>query len=86
VLSAKNNIIFEPTIEPGWAGDLLKVGRSTRRTGKEIKTWWSANAVLKDQIDPVIQAAYEPWMDPRTGGSSRSPARQGPAFPSSTRA
>jgi hypothetical protein len=72
VLSNTNNIIFEATIEPGWAGDLLKV-EINPATGAEIKTWWSANSVLKSQIDapticppiaPDVFPSCEPWLDP----------------------
>jgi type IV pilus assembly protein PilY1 len=63
VLSDTNNIIFEPTIEPGWAGDLLKV-EIKPSTGEEVKRWWQASTTLKDQIDPAKTGTYEPWMDP----------------------
>lgn len=63
VLNTQNNIIFEPTIEPGWAGDLLKV-QVNPTTGAEVNTWWQASLTLKDQIDPVKTGTYEPWMDP----------------------
>jgi len=62
VLNSSNNIIYEATIEPGWAGDLLKV-QIDPTTGNEVKTWWQASSTLKDQIDPAIAGVDEPWMD-----------------------
>ena len=47
---ATNNIIYEPTIEPGWAGDLLKVRSIPRPARKCSRPWWQASAVLNDQI------------------------------------
>ncbi|MCC7039177.1 MAG: hypothetical protein IT516_02580 [Burkholderiales bacterium] len=63
VLDAGNDVIFEPTIEPGWAGDLLKI-QIDPATGNTIKTWWSAAKSLAGQIDPVVTGVPEPWMDP----------------------
>ena len=61
VLNASNNVIFEPTIEPGWAGDLLKV-EIDPSTGAEVTTWWKASSVLAAQIAPAF-VGDEPWMD-----------------------
>lgn len=63
VLDAGNDVIFEPTIEPGWAGDLLKIQISPA-TGNTVKTWWSATKALAAQIDPNVTGVAEPWMDP----------------------
>ncbi len=62
VLDATNNLIYESTIEPGWAGDLLKV-EIDPVTGIEIKTWWQASVTLKAQILPAF-VGDEPWLDP----------------------
>lgn len=63
VLDAGNNVAFTPTLEPGWAGDLLKIEMDPA-TGNTIKTWWSAAKSLASQIDPVVTGVAEPWMDP----------------------
>lgn len=63
VLNSNNDVIFEPTIEPGWAGDLLKV-QIDSTDGTELKTWWQASTTLADQINPAKAGVAEPWMDP----------------------
>ena len=70
VLNAFNNIIFEPRIEPGWSGDLRKV-EINPATGVSGTVWWSASAVLANQIKPVnppiapnLPPYDEPWLDP----------------------
>jgi Tfp pilus tip-associated adhesin PilY1 len=69
VLDPTNNVLFQATIEPGWAGDLLKV-EVDPVTGTEVATLWQAAVTLRDQIDPVLTgcpvapAPCEPWMDP----------------------
>ncbi len=62
VLSATNNIIYEATIEQGWAGDLLKV-QIDPTNGNELAQLWSAATAVKDQIDPLKTGVPEPWMD-----------------------
>ncbi|HYQ99998.1 MAG TPA: PilC/PilY family type IV pilus protein, partial [Casimicrobiaceae bacterium] len=72
VLSSTNDIIYEPTIEQGWAGDLLKVqidaNPKSPTAGQEIATLWRASPVLWDrtlntgQIAPKF-VGDEPWMD-----------------------
>jgi type IV pilus assembly protein PilY1 len=68
VLSTANDIIYEPTIEQGWGGDLLKVQIETDPTsvfpppGAEIATVWHAAAVLASQIKPAF-LGDEPWFD-----------------------
>jgi type IV pilus assembly protein PilY1 len=59
--TAGNNIVYEATIEPGWAGDLLKV-EIDPTDGHEVQTLWQASATLAAQIAPA-SAADEPWMD-----------------------
>lgn len=63
VLNDGNNVIFQPTIEPGWAGDLLK-DELYADTGLKKQTWWSAAKTLATQIDPDVAGVAEPWMDP----------------------
>ncbi len=61
VLSAANDIIYEALIEPGWAGDLIKV-HVDPATGVEVSRPWQA----KNQVALQIQPAFfgdEPWMD-----------------------
>ena len=66
VLSTSNDIIYEPTIEPGWGGDLLKVqidsDPKSPTVGQELATLWHAAAVLGTQIKPAF-LGDEPWMD-----------------------
>jgi len=62
VLNATNNVIYKPTIEPGWAGDLLKI-EINPTTGVEVTTWWQASTVLGAQIAPAF-VGDEPWMNP----------------------
>ncbi|MEO8675059.1 MAG: PilC/PilY family type IV pilus protein [Casimicrobiaceae bacterium] len=61
VLSATNDIIYEPTIEPGWSGDLLKV-QIDPKTGAEVATIWQANTRLTNQILPGF-VGDEPWLN-----------------------
>jgi type IV pilus assembly protein PilY1 len=61
VLTTTNNIIYQTTIEPGWAGDLLKV-EIDPADGKEVKTWWQAGALLKAAMKAPVPGD-EPWMD-----------------------
>ena len=72
VLSTTNDIIYEATIEQGWAGDLLKVQIDSDPTsptaGQEIATLWRASPVLWDRVLNTGQIAPafvgdEPWMD-----------------------
>ncbi len=65
VLNATNNIIFEPTIEAGWAGDLVKV-QIDPQTGNPVAVpangiWWNFATVLAAQIKPTVPEP-EPWM------------------------
>ncbi|MFO1412486.1 MAG: PilC/PilY family type IV pilus protein [Burkholderiales bacterium] len=80
VLNYSSNVIFEPTIEPGWAGDLLKV-EINPATGAEVQTWWQASLTLAAQIDPVATATAEPWMDPAHRRVVTSTAATGPGIP-----
>jgi len=59
-LNATNNVIYKPTVEPGWAGDLIKIQVDTTQ-GAEVTTWWQASAVLAAQIVPA-SIGDEPWM------------------------
>ena len=61
VLSPANNIIYEATIEQGWAGDVLKV-QIDPQTGAELATLWTAGSVLANQIKPPTPADT-PWLD-----------------------
>ncbi len=70
VLDASNNIVFIPTIERGWAGDLIKQ-EIDPATGAAIDPatgappavpWWKAAVTLKAQIAPA-SFGDEPWMD-----------------------
>ena len=63
VLDATNNTIYEATIEPGWAGDLLKV-LINPKTGAEISTPWQAATQLAAQIKPA-SSGDEPWFTKR---------------------
>jgi Tfp pilus tip-associated adhesin PilY1 len=71
VLSGANNIIFVPTVEPGWAGDLIKI-QIKPADGSEVTRWWKASQTLRDQINPDLICpavppalpACEPWMEP----------------------
>ncbi|MCC6193806.1 MAG: hypothetical protein IT518_04990 [Burkholderiales bacterium] len=88
VLNNLNNIIFEPTIEPGWAGDLLKV-EINPADGAEVRTWWQASQTLADQIDPVKlgcvtippAAPCEPWLDPQHRRIVTLTGSTGPGIP-----
>ncbi len=51
ILSATNDIIYEPTVEPGWSGDLLKV-KIDPTTGVELGQLWSASLQLYDPGNP----------------------------------
>jgi type IV pilus assembly protein PilY1 len=61
VLDATNNVIYEATIERGWAGDLLKV-EIDPADGHEVKTWWQAAVEVGNQVKPTVPGD-EPWMD-----------------------
>ncbi len=61
VLDATNNVVFLPTIEAGWAGDLIKVDIDPV-TGVQGTTWWNARVTLANQISPAF-FGDEPWMD-----------------------
>src|SRR4030095_4521448 len=55
VLDVNNNVIFQPTIEPGWAGDLIKI-QIDPTTGAPLPVpvngiWWKASTELAKQID-----------------------------------
>jgi type IV pilus assembly protein PilY1 len=64
VLDANNNVIYQPTIEPGWGGDLLKI-EIDPSTGAYVKTWWNATVELAKQIEiNPATPADQPWMDP----------------------
>jgi type IV pilus assembly protein PilY1 len=63
VLNSTNNVIYEATIEPGWAGDLLKV-QIDPLTAKEVATLWQASSTLTAQLAPPLPPATpnpEPW-------------------------
>ncbi len=65
VLNATNNIIFEPTVEAGWAGDLVKI-QVDPQTGNPVAVpangiWWNVATVLAAQIKPAF-VGDEPWM------------------------
>ncbi len=64
VLDAANNVIYEAAIEPGWAGDLIKV-EIDPATGAEVTRPWQANFVLGQQLDPVFTGQVEPWFTNR---------------------
>ena len=69
MLSATNNIIYEATIEPGWAGDLLKV-QIDPVDASEVATLWRASRVLRlsrantGQIAPPSWATSRGWTRP----------------------
>ena len=63
VLDATNNIIYETTIEPGWAGDVLKV-QIDPKSGAEVATKWQANVQLAAQLKPTVDGD-EPWFTNR---------------------
>ncbi len=62
VLSATNNIIYEATIEQGWAGDLLKV-QIDPHDRRRSRTLWTAAPRSANQIKPPTPGGHEPWMD-----------------------
>ncbi|MFO1325000.1 MAG: PilC/PilY family type IV pilus protein [Burkholderiales bacterium] len=62
ILDATTNVIFIPTIEPGWAGDLIK-REIDPVTAAVTQTFWNASSTLAAQIDPVATGVAEPWMD-----------------------
>ena len=64
ILTAANSSIYEVTVEPGWAGDLLKITLDPS-DGSEIGTAWQASARLKAQLDPVATGQAEPWFTNR---------------------
>ena len=61
VLNGSNHIIYEATIEPGWAGDLLKVDISPS-TAMEQATLWQASVKLAAQLKPAT-GNLEPWFN-----------------------
>ncbi|HQR10175.1 MAG TPA: PilC/PilY family type IV pilus protein [Casimicrobiaceae bacterium] len=62
VLDAANNVTYQATIEPGWAGDLLKI-EINPTTGAFVKTWWNATQELAKQIEiPPATPTAQPWM------------------------
>lgn len=63
VLDSTNHIIYEATIEPGWAGDLLKVDIDPA-TGAEVSTMWQASTQLTTQLTKAV-ATDEPWFTNR---------------------
>ena len=64
VLDASNKIIFQPTIEPGWAGDLIKI-EIDPVNGSFVKNWWNGTVELAKQIEiPPATPQAQPWMDP----------------------
>ncbi len=63
VLDAANKIIFQPTIEPGWAGDLLKI-EINPLDGSYVQTVWHGTVELAKQIEiPPATPQAQPWMD-----------------------
>lgn len=78
VLDATNNIIYQATIEPGWAGDLLKV-QIDPKTGAEVATLWQAGSVLANQIKPA-SAGDEPWFTKRKVATVNTSTNAGVAF------
>jgi len=80
VLDQNNNVIFEPKIEPGWAGDLLKI-EIDPITLAEVKTWWAASTTLANQIDPVLTGQTEPWMMDKYRRVVTLTAASGPGVP-----
>ena len=77
VLDAANNIIFDPTIEPGWAGDLLKV-EIDPTTGIGSHDLVAGGPTLAAQIDPAKTSSDGAVDRPKTAGSSRSTTTTGP--------
>jgi type IV pilus assembly protein PilY1 len=62
VLDAANNVTYQATIEPGWAGDLLKI-EINPTSGAFVKTWWNATQELAKQIEiPPATPTAQPWM------------------------
>lgn len=64
IAAGVNDVIYESTIERGWAGDLLKV-RINPANGAELATLWQAGPVIASQVDPVATAQPEPWFTNR---------------------
>jgi type IV pilus assembly protein PilY1 len=65
VLTAANHAIFQPTIEPGWAGDLKKI-EIDPTTAAYVSTDWSAGVILNTllatpAIPPASDSLY-PWF------------------------
>ncbi|MEO8345347.1 MAG: PilC/PilY family type IV pilus protein [Betaproteobacteria bacterium] len=65
VLNATNDVIFEPIIDPGWAGNLKKV-QIDPATGTPVAVpplgiWWDFSSSLATQILPTF-VGDEPWM------------------------
>jgi len=82
VLSANNNVVFEPRIEPFWSGDLLKVELDPLTgTEKAIPAWWKASTSLAAQIDPVATGVAEPWMSDKYRRIVTLTGASGPGVP-----
>ena len=65
VLTATDHAIFQPTIEPGWAGDLKKI-EINPLDASYVSTDWSAGTILNTllatpAIPPASDSAY-PWF------------------------
>jgi type IV pilus assembly protein PilY1 len=63
VLDATNNTIYESTIEPGWAGDVLRVTIDPK-DGSEVATVWQAQPLLNALVKPSVPGD-EPWFAKR---------------------
>ena len=63
VLSTANNIIYEATVQPGWAGNLAKV-QIDPATAQEVATLWQAKDTLATQLKPSTDGD-EPWYTNR---------------------
>ena len=63
VLDATNNTIYEATIEPGWAGDLLKV-QIDPTTAKEVAHAVASQSGAGAQIAQYISPAATPTVPP----------------------
>jgi type IV pilus assembly protein PilY1 len=63
VLSASNDVVYEVKLEPGWAGNLLKV-QIDPTTAAEVTTIWSARNTLDAQLLPAF-SGDEPWFNKR---------------------
>jgi len=63
VLTGASGVIYETTIEPGWAGDVLRVTIDPV-TGAETGTTWQAKALLNVLLTPALPGD-EPWFTKR---------------------